>query len=114
MTTRWGDEAPSIQTRSGTHRGDLTSMPPDQKVTGFPSASLSDAPLRHAMNLTTRCASPARDEPDDPMRLWYADVALRQRSVGECGSSTRGYGELECDAMSDFQQERELLSVERR
>jgi hypothetical protein len=48
------------------------------------------------------------------MRLWYAYVALRQRSVGECGSSTRGYGELESDAMSDFEKERELLSVERR
>ena len=48
------------------------------------------------------------------MRLIYVDVALRQRSVAERGSSTRGYGEFECDAMSGFQKERELLSVERR
>ena len=48
------------------------------------------------------------------MRLIYADVALRQGSVAERGSSTRGYGEFECDAMSGFQKERELLSVEGR
>jgi hypothetical protein len=48
------------------------------------------------------------------MRLIYADVALRQRSVAERGSSARGYGEFERDAMSGLQKERELLSVEGR
>src|SRR5207249_1575548 len=58
MTACRGLRAASPQTRRGTHRGERASTPPDQNVTGRPSALLLDGPPRpQALKVTTRCAS---------------------------------------------------------
>ena len=56
--TRRGLRSPSTHTRSGTHRGELASTNPDQKVTGSLSALLPDGlPRAQAMKETMRWAS---------------------------------------------------------
>lgn len=61
ITTRRGDGAASIQTWRGTHRGEVASTPPDQKVTARPDALLPEgSPRGQAMNVTTRCVSRRR------------------------------------------------------
>jgi hypothetical protein len=58
MTALRGERSSSTQTRRGTHRGERATTPPDQNVTGRPSALLDEPwPRLHAMNVTTRCVS---------------------------------------------------------